>query len=477
MTKTVKVPSPAISIVGRHNSGKTTRIEQLIAELVARGHDVGSVKHHTHSGFDIDIPGKDSYRHRAAGASDTVIAAPGMMARVKTIEGELELSEIVNNMPGHDVVVVEGYRKSDLPTIEVMRSGNPADVRVAEVFVQGARSGWPLGTDFAQLSHMEPSAEGEVAYEERRRAKAGETADRTEAVRAEAAVRADAHQAILDALDDEKAQAQAVAENQDPEFAGISNKLPTGNTVAIVTDIPEAAAAAALYNIPAFDLDDTKGLADFVEAHYCRPRISVVIQAGGESRRMGRSKATVPFAGRPLICRLVERLSPAADELIITTNEMQNLEFLHEMYPELNIKLVSDAFDYRGALPGLFTALSSATNPFVAVVACDMVFASARLVVAESMDMIESGADVVVPVNRHGYEPFHAMYRRATCLPAIRRGLDRGEKRAQSFFSDEAVTISEFPHAKVLAVEPMGGCFVNANTPQELQALEDGFAD
>ncbi|MBD9215300.1 MAG: molybdopterin-guanine dinucleotide biosynthesis protein MobB, partial [Senegalimassilia anaerobia] len=60
----IKFPSPAVSIVGRHNSGKTTLIEKLIAELVGCGLDVGSVKHHSHVGFDIDIPGKDSWRHR-----------------------------------------------------------------------------------------------------------------------------------------------------------------------------------------------------------------------------------------------------------------------------------------------------------------------------------------------------------------------------------------------------------------------------
>ena len=86
----IDIPSPAIAIVGRHNSGKTTLIERLIAELVGRGYDVGSIKHHSHRGFDIDYPGKDSYRHRAAGASETVIAVPGQLARIKTVEGEEE---------------------------------------------------------------------------------------------------------------------------------------------------------------------------------------------------------------------------------------------------------------------------------------------------------------------------------------------------------------------------------------------------
>ncbi|MDO4291544.1 MAG: molybdopterin-guanine dinucleotide biosynthesis protein B [Eggerthellaceae bacterium] len=412
----VYVPSPAISIVGRHNSGKTTLIEQVIAEMVARGHDVGSVKHHSHDAFDIDHPGKDSYRHRAAGASETVIASPTMMARVKTLDDEVECSDIVRSMPGHDIIVVEGYRKSGLPTIEIMRSGNPADVNVANVFIEGARAGASLGTDFTQM------ARGDAAY-----------------------------------------------------AADIKHKMPTSDTVAVVTDIAQAREAAKLFNIPAFALDDIAGIADFLEKHYVRPRVTVVVQAGGESRRMGRSKATVPFAGRPLICRLVERLSPAADEFIITTNEAANLGFLTEEFPDLDIKLVGDAFDFRGALPGLYTALQAARNPFVAVVACDMVFASASLVVAESLMMAETGADVVVPVNKHGFEPFHAMYRKRGCVPAVRRALDRGERRAQSFFDDPEVRVAEFSQERVLEVEPRGGCFINANTPEELKRLEDSY--
>lgn len=411
----INIPSPAVSIVGRHNSGKTTLIEKLIAEMVGRGHDVGSIKHHSHVGFDIDHPGKDSYRHRAAGASETVVASPDMLARVKTLEHEVECSEIVRSMPGHDIIIVEGYRKSGLPTIEIMRSGNDADVNVAKAFVEGARTGASLGTDFIQAS---------------RGADAAHDAD-------------------------------------------LVDKMPTSDTVAIVTDIPEAAQAARLFNIPSFDFDEIAEIANFLEEHYVRPRVSVVIQAGGESRRMGQSKARVPFMGSPLICRLVRRLRCAADEIIITTNEADKLGFLKEEFPDLEIKLVPDAFDFRGALPGLYTAIQSARNPYVAVVACDMVLASASLVVAESLEMAKSGADVVVPVNNHGFEPFHALYRRSGCLPAVRRALDRGERRAQSFFDDPEVKVLEFPQERVLEAEPRGGCFVNANTPEELQRIED----
>lgn len=414
----VDIPSPAVAVVGRHNSGKTTLVVSLIEELVSRGHDVGSVKHHHREGFEIDIPGKDSYRHRHAGASETVIASPGQVARIKTVEGELECAQIVKGMPGHDIVIVEGYRKSGLPTIEVMRAANEADSKVASVFVEGARNGLSLDTDFIQKSR------GDRAF----------------------------------VPDDD-----------------IEKKMPTSSTIAIVTDMPEAEEAAEIYGIPSFALDDVSGLADYLEGHYLRPKVTVVIQAGGESRRMGQSKALVEFAGRPLICRMVDRLSPVADELIITTNEGERLAFLDEVYPDLGIKLVPDLHNFRGALPGIHTALEAATNPFVAIVACDMLFASPRLVVAEALALKESGADAVVPVNKHGYEPFHSIYRRSGCLPAVKELLSIGDKRAQSFF--DRVNVREFAQSEVLDAEPMGGCFINANTPEELRKIEESFLE
>lgn len=412
----VYVPSPAISIIGRHNSGKTTMIEKLIASLVARGRDVGSIKHHTHGDFDIDYPGKDSYRHRAAGASETVIAAPHKMARVKTLHAELECDEILRTMPGHDIVVVEGYRKSGLPTMELMRAANEADQAVADAFAEAARSGRSLGEDFIQESR------GNAAH------------------------------------------ARDLAE-----------KMPTSDTVAVITDIPAAREAARMYGIPAFGLDDVEHITDFLERHYVRPRVSVVIQAGGESRRMGMSKARVPFDGRPLILRMIERLHPIADELIITTNEADQLGFVFEAEPGVDVRLVPDAYEVRGALPGLYTAFEAASNPYVAIVACDMVFASPSLVVAEALEMAKTEADVVVPVNKHGFEPFHAMYRKRTCLAAAKAALDAGSSRAQAIFDDPHLKVREFSQARVLEVEPRGGCFINANTPDELARIQDTY--
>ena len=172
---------------------------------------------------------------------------------------------------------------------------------------------------------------------------------------------------------------------------------------------------------------------------------------------------------------MVERLSPVADELIITTNEGEKLAFLADEFPNIDIRLVPDLHDFRGALPGVHTALDAAQHPFVAIVACDMLFASARLVVAEALALKESGADAVVPVNKHGFEPFHAIYRRSSCLPAVTELLKNGVKRAQSFY--DRISIRQFPQAEVLEAEPMGGCFINANTPEELHKLEEQFME
>ena len=167
-----------------------------------------------------------------------------------------------------------------------------------------------------------------------------------------------------------------------------------------------------------------------------------------------------------------------ADELIITTNEADKLGFLHDMYPDLTIRLVGDAYAERGALPGLYTALAAAENPYVAVVACDMVFASARLVVAEALAMHESGADVVAPSNKHGFEPLHADVppRGLPAAPSA-LALERGEKRAARASSmTRPSTVLRVPRRSACwRPSPRGGCFINANTPEELARIEQSY--
>jgi molybdopterin-guanine dinucleotide biosynthesis protein A len=203
--------------------------------------------------------------------------------------------------------------------------------------------------------------------------------------------------------------------------------------------------------------------------------LTVCIQAGGQSSRMGEDKALKPFLGRPLIQRVIERLSPIADEIIVTTNRPDDYRF-----PGLRLTLRADLKPGRGALGGLYTAIASAKNPIVAVVACDMPFASAKLIEAAGRLLIEEEADVVIArvapraeragKSEEGYEPLHAVYRRETCLPAIEAAID----------ADQWKVIAWFPHVKVRILtpeeikryDPFGLAFWNVNTPEEFAEAE-----
>ncbi len=198
--------------------------------------------------------------------------------------------------------------------------------------------------------------------------------------------------------------------------------------------------------------------------------LTVVLQAGGESRRMGRSKATVPFLGEPLIWRGIRRLMPLADEFIITTNEPENLGFLDELVKAGKLRLVRDVYDTRGALRGVCTAMKAATRDYVAIVACDMVFPSPELIAAELYALEDGGADAALPKTHLGYEPFHGVYRRATCLPAVCEAVEGGEARATGFL--DAVRVCCFTEEMVAAAVPEKNCFVNVNTPDELRKVE-----
>jgi molybdopterin-guanine dinucleotide biosynthesis protein A len=185
--------------------------------------------------------------------------------------------------------------------------------------------------------------------------------------------------------------------------------------------------------------------------------LTVAVQAGGQSSRMGEDKALKLFLGRPLIQRVIERLSPIADEMIVTTNRAAEYGFLKD------VRLIADLKPGRGALGGLYTAVASASHPFVAVVACDMPFASANFFESASRLMVEKDADVIIVKTEQGYEPLHALYRRETCLPAIEAAIDADQWKVTSWFSQVKVY-------EVKDFDPV--CFWNLNTPEEFAKAE-----
>ncbi len=125
--------SPAVfGIVGWKNSGKTTLVEALVSNLTARGLRVSTVKH-AHHAFDIDHEGKDSFRHRQAGASQVIISSRFRWAMVSENgpHAEPTLDELITHLAPCDIVLVEGFKSGTHPRIEVICALGP-DGRIAD---------------------------------------------------------------------------------------------------------------------------------------------------------------------------------------------------------------------------------------------------------------------------------------------------------------------------------------------------------
>lgn len=110
-------------VTGWKNSGKTGLVERLVQELTARGHAVSTVKHAHHS-FDVDHPGRDSYRHRAAGAQEVVLSSFNRWAIMHELRGAAEatLEELLAKMTPVDIVIVEGFKSEAIDKIECFRA-------------------------------------------------------------------------------------------------------------------------------------------------------------------------------------------------------------------------------------------------------------------------------------------------------------------------------------------------------------------
>lgn len=119
---------PIVSIVGKSNAGKTTLIEKLIPELIRRGYRVATIKHDVH-GFTIDHVGKDSWRHKKAGAHTAVISSPWKVAVIEDVERDHEPAELRDRyIRDVDIILSEGYKGNPHPKIEVFRSALKTDI-------------------------------------------------------------------------------------------------------------------------------------------------------------------------------------------------------------------------------------------------------------------------------------------------------------------------------------------------------------
>lgn len=111
-----------LSIVGKSKVGKTTFLGKLIPEIIRRGYSVGILKHDAHDHFEIDQEGKDTWRHREAGAQAVAISSPSRFALTKMVETEMTIDTIVvTYFSGEDLVLTEGYKSGNKAKIEICR--------------------------------------------------------------------------------------------------------------------------------------------------------------------------------------------------------------------------------------------------------------------------------------------------------------------------------------------------------------------
>ena len=191
--------------------------------------------------------------------------------------------------------------------------------------------------------------------------------------------------------------------------------------------------------------------------------VSIVIQAGGQSSRMGEDKGLVDLCGRPMIENVIERLSPYGNEMIITTNQP-------ESYLRFGIRTKTDIYQNYGALAGLHTALFAATNELVFVVACDLPFVNRGLFKFMKNLFVAKSVDVVIPKTEKGYEPFYAFYRKSTCLPLVTEAISSGKRRLISWF--EYANVHPVFETVIREFDPGLDSFSNINTPEDLEIAQ-----
>lgn len=191
--------------------------------------------------------------------------------------------------------------------------------------------------------------------------------------------------------------------------------------------------------------------------------LTLCIQSGGQSSRMGHDKAILPFLGEALIQRVKKRLAHLADEVLVTANDPNKYSFLE-------VRVVPDVIPDMGALGGLYTALKLASHPLVAVIACDLPFANPELLAFCRDILLNTDADAAVPGSGKGLEPLHAVYRRKTCLPLVEAALEANKRRMISWHADAKIRV--LSPGEVAQYDPDGVTFWNVNTPEEFRRAE-----
>ncbi|MEO0746879.1 MAG: molybdopterin-guanine dinucleotide biosynthesis protein B [Pseudomonadota bacterium] len=136
-------------VVGWKNAGKTGLVERLVTEVTSRGFSVSTIKHAHHT-FDVDRPGKDSYRHRHAGATEVLLSSTNRFALMHELRGSEEpsLADLLARLSPVDLVLIEGYKRDVHPKVEAFRAetGNPL-IALEDDTVKAVAADTPLDLD------------------------------------------------------------------------------------------------------------------------------------------------------------------------------------------------------------------------------------------------------------------------------------------------------------------------------------------
>ncbi len=191
--------------------------------------------------------------------------------------------------------------------------------------------------------------------------------------------------------------------------------------------------------------------------------VTGIILAGGKNLRLGRNKALEKIGGVTVIERVVSRLTPIINQLIIVTADGKN-----HLTPIPSAKFKADAYPGKGPLGGIYTGLSASRTEFNIAVACDMPFLNTVLL--RHMLELAPGFDAVVPRTRESlFEPLHAVYSR-TCLSVIKKLLDAGQLSIRAFLAEVKVRYIEEDECRRYDPELLS--FFNMNRQSDLDQAQ-----
>jgi molybdopterin-guanine dinucleotide biosynthesis protein A len=180
-----------------------------------------------------------------------------------------------------------------------------------------------------------------------------------------------------------------------------------------------------------------------------------IVLSGGENKRMGKDKAFLKIAGKPMIEHVLQALQSVVNRIIIVTNSPQ-------AYASYDALVVTDASDKRGPLTGIYTGLLHSTDEYNIVVACDMPFLNSSLL--SYMASLAGDYDVVVPKVGEYIEPLHAIYRKQL-LPVMEKRIQCDARQIRGVFSE--VRVRYVTESEIDRFDPERRSFKNLNTPEE----------